>query len=283
MKKPENNDSKFLHLKYNFFYMVFILSLLLIFTFAYRNSHNKDLVSIFTFGLTLTSFVVSVLAIVYSFVTTSNLSHNISSLDTVIKNSEDSSKKLKKISGSIEKKLEDNTKQLFEFNRHIESINTGGKSVGEQKGHEILEENDNNSILPLNWIPSLDTKYWNKYKKKIIKSAHDMRIYYSQEANITDSVFFIKYIKTYNNLDRNNKILLKDDITEFLKLRKEYSEKNIDSRGGSLAPLEYVGNFTDITLKKITHIDKINSKKKYVKTNIIKEFIEKNSFQETND
>ena len=94
-------------------------------------------------------------------------------------------------------------------------------------------------IIPEDWLPALAPSI--RYALEQLKDANaqmEMNLLSRQIADMTDAQLFIAYVRLYERLGPKERAKLVDEQTAWLKKRPKVAEAGIESRGGSLAPLE---------------------------------------------
>lgn len=142
----EDLKVKFRAYKIHVFYIIVLLSLSIIGLITIKWTVIPDLVNYITFALTLSSLVLSILAIVYSFISNSQFSETMGALSSVTKDALHSTEKLNNITDSL--------------SYHVKEIPSSLKEIVDQttKTNEFLQDNSYNRTE--NNI--LQNKEWNR-------------------------------------------------------------------------------------------------------------------------
>lgn len=94
-----------LHYKYNFFYLTSILLIVIITLITVKLGRNEDLVKYFSFGLTLTSLFLALIAIVYAIISNTTFSQHLGTLRDVTQTVVNASESMSKMNSTLDSKI----------------------------------------------------------------------------------------------------------------------------------------------------------------------------------
>lgn len=113
-------------------------------------------------------------------------------------------------------------------------------------------------IIQEDWAPYLDSAadylYATLDKGHVTQSR--MNRVFGNVAEIADAQLFIVYTRLFQTLSPADQVDLYRDQQAWRTRRIAYAESQVESHGGSLAPLEYSGAFTEITKQRIEELSK---------------------------
>ena len=94
-------------------------------------------------------------------------------------------------------------------------------------------------IVPAEWVPALAPSIKSALGDlKDANSQMQMNLLSRQVADMTDAQLFIAYIRLYERLPQKERDALLAEQTKWLKARAKAAADGVESKGGSLAPLE---------------------------------------------
>ena len=94
-------------------------------------------------------------------------------------------------------------------------------------------------IVPEGWLPALAPSIESALEQlKEANAQMEMNLLSRQIADMTDAQLFIAYVRLYEKLPAKERTKLVDEQTRWLKERPKAAQKGVESKGGSLAPLE---------------------------------------------
>ncbi len=99
------NEIRELHYRYNFFYLAAILLITIVVLITVEWGGIKGLVDYISFGLTLTSLFLALIAIVYAIISNTTFSQHLGTLRSVTQTVVDASGGLSKITNTLDAKL----------------------------------------------------------------------------------------------------------------------------------------------------------------------------------
>ncbi|MDQ2919013.1 MAG: lysozyme inhibitor LprI family protein [Verrucomicrobiota bacterium] len=100
-------------------------------------------------------------------------------------------------------------------------------------------EPKSSKIIPNDWVPALAPSIKSALEQlKDANSQAEMNSLSRQVADMTDAQLFVAYIRLYEKLTSKEREKLVAEQTEWLKKRPKAAEAGVQSKGGSLAPLE---------------------------------------------
>jgi len=99
------NDITRLHYKYNFFYITAIMLVVIIALATVNWGGIKELVGYISFGLTLTSLFLALIAIIYAIISNTTFSQHLGKLGNVAQNVTDAASSLSNITNNLEEKI----------------------------------------------------------------------------------------------------------------------------------------------------------------------------------
>lgn len=102
-------------------------------------------------------------------------------------------------------------------------------------------------IVPEDWLPALSPSINSALTQlKKAETQTEMNTRSREVADMTDAQLFIAYVRLYERLGAGERRKLRDEQTRWLKQRAKAARESVESRGGSLAPLE--ANNAELTL-----------------------------------
>lgn len=100
-------------------------------------------------------------------------------------------------------------------------------------------ETKSSKIIPEEWLPALAPSIKSALEQlKEANSQAEMNALSRQVADMTDAQLFIAYVRLYEKLSTKEREKLVTEQAEWLKKRPKAAEAVVESKGGSLAPLE---------------------------------------------
>ena len=112
-------------------------------------------------------------------------------------------------------------------------------------------------VIPNGWKPSLERvqedfkeaveKNPNKSQRALNRAAQNM-------ADLLDARLFITYVTLIDALEGDAKLKLFKEQEEWLSKRAETAQTAVTSKGGSLAPLEYSGEYRRMTEERLAEL-----------------------------
>ena len=153
-----NTDKIKLHYRYNLFYIISILSIVIIILLTTEWGNIPDLVRYITFGLTLTSLFLSLIVIIYTIFSNFTFSHTITNLQQASKIISESSEKMMDITKGLGDKLETIPSTMQDFGERYE------------KGQQELLKKLSDRSEPQESIPKETTTVGKDFVKKFLSS-----------------------------------------------------------------------------------------------------------------
>jgi uncharacterized protein YecT (DUF1311 family) len=102
-------------------------------------------------------------------------------------------------------------------------------------------------IVPEDWLPALSPSINSALTQlKKADTQTEMNARSREVADMTDAQLFIAYVRLYERLGASERKKLHDEQTRWLRQRAKSARESVESRGGSLAPLE--ANNAEVTL-----------------------------------
>lgn len=118
-----------LHYRYNLFYLIAILSLTIIVLLTVKWGEINDLVKFVSFGLTLTSLFLSLIAIIYTIFSNFTLTNSITLLQTASRDVSDSARSVLSLTQNLDTRID-----------AIPQLISGVADKIEETHHELLEK-----------------------------------------------------------------------------------------------------------------------------------------------
>ena len=117
----------------------------------------------------------------------------------------------------------------------------------------------NDKLIPSDWQPSLselEAKCESELEPKQghAPSQRELNDISSRLADVYDAELFITYVRLLNTLDAKAQRELFREQKQWLRDRATEAAAQVQSKGGSLAALEYSGAFSDFTKKRIAEL-----------------------------
>ncbi len=117
----------------------------------------------------------------------------------------------------------------------------------------------NDKLIPSDWQPSLSAleakcKSELEPKQRHAPSQRELNDISSRLADVYDAELFITYVRLLNALDAKAQRELFREQQQWLRDRATEAAAQVQSKGGSLAALEYSGAFSDFTKKRIAEL-----------------------------
>ena len=103
----------------------------------------------------------------------------------------------------------------------------------------LAAQTQTSRIIPEGWLPALAPSIESALDQlKEANAQMEMNLLSRQIADMTDAQLFIAYVRLYEKLPANERAQLVAEQAAWLKKRPKAAEAAVESRGGSLAPLE---------------------------------------------
>ena len=100
-------------------------------------------------------------------------------------------------------------------------------------------ETKSSKIIPEDWVPALAPSIKSALEQlKEASSQAQMNSLSREVADMTDAQLFVAYIRLYEKLSAKERAKLVEEQAQWLKKRPKAAEAAVESKGGSLAPLE---------------------------------------------
>lgn len=101
------------------------------------------------------------------------------------------------------------------------------------------EPKSSSKIVPEDWVPALTPSIKSALEQlKDANSQAEMNSLSRQVADMTDAQLFIAYVRLYEKLSAKERDKLVEEQAAWLKKRPKAADAGVESKGGSLAPLE---------------------------------------------
>ena len=110
-------------------------------------------------------------------------------------------------------------------------------------------------ILPPEWLPALSPSV--DVMLEALKEANsqaEMNSLSRQIADMRDAQLFIAYVRLYERLDAKGRAKLLQEQTTWLTKRSQAAKAAVESKGGSLAPLEANDAEATLSEKRLTEL-----------------------------
>jgi len=121
-------------------------------------------------------------------------------------------------------------------------------------------------VIPEGWLPALAPSIEAALEQlKEANAQAKMNLLSRQIADMTDAQLFIAYVRLYEKLPTKERAALVTEQAKWLKARPKAAEAGVESKGGSLAPLEANNAEVTYTEKRLAELRsrlKTASKKK---------------------
>lgn len=117
----------------------------------------------------------------------------------------------------------------------------------------------NDKLIPSDWQPSLSAleakcKSELEPKQGHAPSQRELNDISSRLADVYDAELFVTYVQLLDTLDAKAQRELFQEQQQWLRERATKAAAQVQSKGGSLAALEYSGAFSDFTAKRIAEL-----------------------------
>jgi uncharacterized protein YecT (DUF1311 family) len=117
----------------------------------------------------------------------------------------------------------------------------------------------NETLIPPDWQPSLSALEANYKAQLEPKAGHapsqrELNDIASRLAEVQDAELFVTYVRLLETLDTKQRRELFQEQQRWLRDRATKVAGQVQSKGGSLAALEYSGAFSDFTEKRIAEL-----------------------------
>ncbi len=110
-------------------------------------------------------------------------------------------------------------------------------------------------ILPEDWLPALTPSISSALAQlKKADTQTEMNARSREVADMTDAQLFIAYVRLYERLSVAERKKLHDEQTRWLKQRAKAAREGVESKGGSLAPLEANNAEVTFTEKRLAEL-----------------------------
>jgi uncharacterized protein YecT (DUF1311 family) len=111
------------------------------------------------------------------------------------------------------------------------------------------------AIIPAEWLPALAPSIKSALENlRDANSQAAMNQLSREVADMTDAQLFIAYVRLYEKLNAKERTALVAEQTKWLKARVKAARGEIESAGGSLAPLEANNAEVTFTEKRLTEL-----------------------------
>ena len=111
------------------------------------------------------------------------------------------------------------------------------------------------TMIPEDWLPALSPSITSTLALlKEAESQGEMNSLSRHIADMTDAQLFIAYIRLYERLSTAERKNLHDEQSRWLKQRAKAAREGVESKGGSLAPLEANNAELTFTEKRLTEL-----------------------------
>lgn len=111
------------------------------------------------------------------------------------------------------------------------------------------------AIIPEDWLPALSPSLNSALSQlKDAETQGEMNSLSRQIADMTDAQLFIAYVRLYERLSASERKKLLDEQERWLKQRTKAAQAGVESKGGSLAPLEANNAEVTFTEKRLTEL-----------------------------
>ncbi|MFN2475691.1 MAG: lysozyme inhibitor LprI family protein [Chthoniobacterales bacterium] len=110
-------------------------------------------------------------------------------------------------------------------------------------------------ILPEDWLPALTPSINSALGQlKKAETQSEMNARSREVADMTDAQLFIAYVRLYERLGASERKKLQAEQTRWLKQRAKAAREAVESKGGSLAPLEANNAEVTFTEKRLAEL-----------------------------
>lgn len=110
-------------------------------------------------------------------------------------------------------------------------------------------------IVPEDWLPALAPSISSALAQlKEAATQSEMNARSREVADMTDAQLFIAYVRLYERLSASERTKLQAEQTRWLKQRAKAAREGVESRGGSLAPLEANNAEVTFTEKRLVEL-----------------------------
>ena len=110
-------------------------------------------------------------------------------------------------------------------------------------------------ILPEDWLPALTPSINSALAQlKKAETQSEMNARSREVAEMTDAQLFIAYVRLYARLGAKERKKLQEEQTRWLKQRAKAAREGVESKGGSLAPLEANNAEVTFTEKRLAEL-----------------------------
>lgn len=119
----------------------------------------------------------------------------------------------------------------------------------------VLHAQAKSSLIPNDWLPALSPSITSALQQlKDANSQAEMNLLSRQVADMTDAQLFIVYVRLYERLPTKEREKLFTEQAKWLKARHKVANDAVESKGGSLAPLEANNAEVTYTEKRLTEL-----------------------------
>lgn len=110
-------------------------------------------------------------------------------------------------------------------------------------------------VLPEDWLPALSPSINSALAQlKKADTQTEMNARSRDVADMTDAQLFIAYVRLYDRLSASERTKLQAQQTRWLKQRAKAAREGVESKGGSLAPLEANNAEVTFTEKRLVEL-----------------------------
>lgn len=110
-------------------------------------------------------------------------------------------------------------------------------------------------MIPEDWLPALSPSINSALAQlKKADTQAEMNARSREVADMTDAQLFIAYVRLYEQLDAAERKKLHDEQIRWLKQRAKAAREGVESKGGSLAPLEANNAEVTFTEKRLAEL-----------------------------
>lgn len=111
------------------------------------------------------------------------------------------------------------------------------------------------TIIPEDWLPALSPSINSALTQlKEAETQAGMNSLSRYIADMTDAQLFVAYVRLYERLSASERKKLQGEQTRWLKQRTKAARDGVESKGGSLAPLEANNAEVTFTEKRLTEL-----------------------------
>ena len=111
------------------------------------------------------------------------------------------------------------------------------------------------TMIPEDWLPALSPSITSTLSRlKEAETQGEMNSLSRHIADMTDAQLFVAYVRLYERLSTTERKNLLDEQSRWLKQRAKAAREGVESKGGSLAPLEANNAELTFTEKRLTEL-----------------------------